>query len=419
VSWIVPIELSVRLPGIGGSTAPPVAQIAAPPMAAPAAAGVPEKVKPSTDYSDRGGYKPAFIEGFSVQLPALSLRMQKDAARNRQAEPGDDAFELKYHHFSVLVNKRRKLAFFTACNIDGTQSKAIDRRKGTVKALDPNSKELESLADAEASDTWYPDDRLSDEDYAGKELYEEQNVPGFPDKRSPDRTARLFQRGHLVRRIDPAWGRDSVALNAEADTFHFTNCTPQVGFFNMGSAGKLNIPHTGGGRLWRSIENHVLRNSAAERLRVCSFTGPVFGKDDPEWRPEVIDGFQVPLRFWKIAVWAEESELRSLAMLANQGPVLDAIGKLPEAITAEEAFQEIGKVKDFLSTITEIERLTGLDFGDAVRGGDIRAGTRPVEVSTADEIEAVIARGHSGSRRGRGSGRRPRKVPARSRSTKR
>jgi endonuclease G len=197
-----------------------------------------------------------------------------------------------------------------------------------------------------------------------------------------------------------------MALKAEADTFHFTNAAPQVGFFNMGSAGKLRIPHTGGGRLWRSVENHVLRNAAVERLRVCSFTGPAFSEDDPPWRTEVIEGFKVPLRFWKIVVWAENGGLRSLAMLADQKPVLDAIGELPEAATDEVAFDQVSRVKDFLSTIAEVERLTDPDFGEAVRDGDIRAGERSHEVSQPDEIEATLSKRGRGGTSGRASGRR-------------
>jgi endonuclease G len=404
VCWTIPVEVSVRLPGYG--PAPAAAPAAVPGQLPPADPGVAEKIKPSDDFSDRGGYKASFIEGFSVPLPELSAGQKRDAARNREAEAGDDPFELKYHHFSVVVNRKRKLAFFAACNIDGSQAKAVDRNKGTVSPLDPDSPELESLGDAEASETWFPDDRLREEDYAGQQLYEAQIVPGFPDPRSMGRTERMFQRGHMVRRIDPAWGRDTMALKAEADTFHFTNAAPQVGFFNMGSAGKLRIPHTGGGRLWRSVENHVLRNAAAERLRVCSFTGPVFGDDDPPWRTEVIEDFKVPLRFWKIAVWAENGGLRSLAMLADQKPVLDAIGELPEAATDEEAFDQVGRVKDFLSTIAEVERLTGLDFGAAVRGGDIRAGERSHEVSQPDEIEATLSTRGRGGTSGRASARR-------------
>ena len=39
---------------------------------------------------------------------------------------------LKYHHFSVVINRRRKLAFFTACIIDGERSKSIGRTSRIV-----------------------------------------------------------------------------------------------------------------------------------------------------------------------------------------------------------------------------------------------------------------------------------------------
>ena len=41
-----------------------------------------------------------------------------------------------------------------------------------------------------------------------------------------------LDRGHLVRRLDPAWG--PLAKAANDDTFHFTNCTPQHHDFNAG-----------------------------------------------------------------------------------------------------------------------------------------------------------------------------------------
>jgi endonuclease G len=80
---------------------------------------------------------------------------------------------------------------------------------------------------AEASEIWYDDPRLDPAEYAGKGIYDQQTVPGFPDPRSTGRLRRMFQRGHLVRRIDPAWGSDKQALAADADTFHWTNCSPR------------------------------------------------------------------------------------------------------------------------------------------------------------------------------------------------
>jgi endonuclease G len=79
------------------------------------------------------------------------------------------------------------------------------------------------------------------------------------------------------------------------------------------------------------------------------------------------------MRFWKIAVWGDTSGLHSIALLADQRPVLKV---MPEAIGAE-AFgdeEELARVSEFLSTVAEIESLSGLDFGDAVRDADILAG---------------------------------------------
>jgi endonuclease G len=75
----------------------------------------------------------------------------------------------------------------------------------------------------------------------GSDVYVKQVVPGFLDTKSMARTLRMFQREHLVRRMDPAWGTDKQALLADADTFHWTNCSPQVGFFNMGKAGLFEL----------------------------------------------------------------------------------------------------------------------------------------------------------------------------------
>jgi endonuclease G, mitochondrial len=371
VTWRIPLEISVRLPQAMNGTSDQITTASAtmPRSNIPVAEA---KIKPSKDYTTRSGYKPRFITGHVVDLPLLTDQLEQDAALNQKAEAGDDPHELKYHHFSIVMNKKKKFAFFTACNIDGSSAKKVDRKTGTVSVLEPDDPGLESIVvgnGAEASEKWYSDDRLLDGDYTNQTLYDRQQVPGFPDPTSSGRIARMLQRGHLVRRMDPAWGNDQQALLADADTFHFTNCVPQLGFFNMGTASKLNLPETGGGKLWRALENHVLRNAVVDKKRICSFTGPIFDKEDPSYR-----GIKVPLRFWKIVVWAENHDLRSLAMIADQAPVLEAIGGLPEAATDAEAFDELDKVRDFLSTVTEIESLTKLNFGDAVRHADIRAG---------------------------------------------
>jgi hypothetical protein len=91
-----------------------------------------------------------------------------------------------------------------------------------------------------------------------------------------------------------------------------------------------------GGLLWRALEDYALRNSVAEKMRVSCFTGPMF------------DRVQVQAGYWKIAAWAESGELRSIAMIADQRPVIWVWPEAPEGFTDED---EIAKVEDFVTTV--------------------------------------------------------------------
>lgn len=407
VSWTLPIEISIKAPPLSAEPAlPPPPAPATTPAALPVPGSGGEAKKPSDDYSDRGGYEPGFIPGYLVPLPTLSDAMQAQAAENLEAKANDDPYELRYHHFSAVVNEKRKLAFFTACNIDGRRSKYINRNDGTIEPLDPANTdhglmERLMLEGAEASEAWYRDRRLKIGAIAEQDVYGQQVVPGFPNTSSMGRTLRMFQRGHLVRRLDPAWGTNDAARLAEADTFHFVNCAPQVGFFNMGQAQAA--PGTGGGKLWRAVENIVLRNARTTRSRICSFTGPIFTNKDRKFRT-----IRVPGRFFKIAVWADDDGLHSLAMIADQRPVIDVWPEalisgeaLPESLPSE-AFQdpdELSRVDDFLTTVEAVEADTGLDFGDAVRAADIRSGSEAARPETLDEV--LLVRRSRNSRRSR------------------
>jgi len=382
-SWTIPVEVSVQIPQLAGAVGPASAPAVAAPARAPGATATAESER--DDYSDRDGYRPDFLEGFEIPLPELGPGIRDDAAPLIDPAPGAPPFELKYHHFSVVVNKRRKLAFFAACCIDGASAKSIRRSDKTVSDLsasDPGLREAIRALDEAEGDSWHRDPRIDRRHYSGDEIYESQKVPNFPTHGS-GRLRRMFQKGHLVRRLDPVWGEERIALLAELDTFHWTNAAPQVGFFNMGKADE-DQPGTGGGKLWRAAENYVLRNAVAENQRVISFTGPVFAEDDRPYRD-----IRIPARFFKVTVWVEDGALCSLALLVDQSQVFrewpEAIGTAEFALTASEAeaFQdadELDRVQDFLSTVEEVEALTELDFGDTVRSADIRAGSERHEV---------------------------------------
>lgn len=260
-----------------------------------------EAVSIDPDYSTRKGYNPDFLgTGNSrVPLPRLSDEMKAKAAVNQQAN-GNNKFVLPYHHFSVVVNKERRLAYFTAVNIDGNLSYRIKREP----------------------DKWFFDPRLDREEQTGNEVY--ANNP--------------LDRGHLVRRLDPAWGEDKqVAKTANDDTFHFTNCTPQHHDFNAGQT------------LWVGLEDYILDNADAQNLRVTVFTGPVLDDDDPEYR-----GIQLPRQYWKVVVMVrDDGKLSATAYLLSQSSLIHDV---------EEEFR-FGAYRTYQVTVGNIEELTGLDFG--------------------------------------------------------
>jgi endonuclease G len=278
-------------------------------------------------------------------MPDPKAEVKARLAQNTEAEPGENPLAFPYQHFSAYVDKTRGLPLVTACNIDGKKLKSINRKTGAVS--DAESIPVEPLP--EAREKWWVDPRITSDECGNDSLYTNQRVSS-----GPNRLGRIFHRGHMVRRLDPCWGTKARALRAEADTFHFTNCTPQVGKFNSGKA------------LWQGIENHVLDNAKTDDIRVTVFTGTVLDDNsDPPYRQEVFPGFKVPMQFWKIAVWVEDGVLSALGMIADQ---TESLPELPERM---EALDDDEGVRDFVTTVIEIEGLTGLNFGPDVRNADL------------------------------------------------
>lgn len=243
-------------------------------------------------YANSNGYDPNFL-GVLIPLPTLE---------NIPEEIKSD--ELKYTHFSIVMNKNRRLAFFTAVNIDGEKSFTL-RRGG---------------------DAWYFDPRIDKKYQSGPELYDRNDL----------------DRGHLIRRLDPVWGES--AEEANEDTFHFTNCSPQHKKLNQIT--------------WLQLEDYILQNAKKYNFKVCVFTGPVFRNDDMLYRGK----FQIPVEFWKIAVMIKDNtEISATAYLQTQKNLIEDL---------EFAY---GQYKTYQVPITKIEALTGLNFGE-LRNNDPLAG---------------------------------------------
>lgn len=371
VTWRVPIDISVTIGDgpdatnqfkVSPNDEPPRPVFDAAPTGPVSKAG-PEKVRPAKNYRKRDGYRPEFLPGYRVEMPELGEANSDFAARNILAGADDDPHELKYTHFSVKLNGRRRLAFFTATNIDGEHWKSVNRDTGEVTAKTRGDDD--ENAGSEGRETWYEDPRVDDGLETNDDLYLHQRIDG----RNPGQL-RIFERGHLTRRQDPAWGSDEAALAADADTFHFTNCAPQIGFFNEGKSKRQEEARRGigasGALHWRALEDYVLENAKAQDRLVTVFTGPVLNDaEDIPWRTELFEDFKVPREFWKVVVRVENDTLLATALCADQSPLID---QLPEARST--GFSDLSKVRKYQISIPDLETKTGLDFGADVRGAD-------------------------------------------------
>jgi endonuclease G, mitochondrial len=68
------------------------------------------------NYADRKGYDSGFLAGFDVPLPRPTKPSQLAAL-------ADGSHVIPYHHFSIVMDKRRRLPVFTASNLDFSSAK--------------------------------------------------------------------------------------------------------------------------------------------------------------------------------------------------------------------------------------------------------------------------------------------------------
>lgn len=299
--------------------------------------GLLEKVEPDPndpEYENRPGYDPKFL-GFKVPLPKLT-NVSRPKAFSLPGLSGNSQYELKYHHYSILFNKDRKLAFAAGVNYDPTAPVQFQRQ---------------------GSDKWFYDPRVQPEEelQAGEDLY-----VGNP-----------LDRGHLVRRADAAWGEtEEEAKLANDDTFHFTNCSPQHEITNQGKLDKA----PPGLKLWGKLEDHVARQGKKNKRRLSVFNGPVFRSTDRKYR-----GVKLPKEFWKVVVFANDADNpAAAAFVLTQKELIQGL---------EEEFQ-VDEFKTVQVRIKDLESKTDLDFGP-FRGWDVLE-KEGAEESFTGEFPAVV-----------------------------
>jgi endonuclease G len=328
----VPLEITIRLGAAAQSTASVAAGTAAV-ARAKKLAPMAEALHIDQNYGSRSGYNSQFIPGIEIALPMPDAKLAKQIAPLNADQPAADNGELKYEHFSLKLNKSKRIAIFTATNIDGKTYLAVDRNTGTV-------------SDDAEGDKWFIDPRIDGAFYLNQSFY-----GGWSD---------YFDRGHLTRRTDPTWGTPEESERANADTFHFTNCSPQHFRFNESA------------KYWQGAERYVLENgvlSTDSKGRIAVFQGPIFNNQIDL----MADDVQIPSSFFKVIVWKGQGGLKSVGLIVDQLPLLSETRK---KMGAPQSLPSVN-VSQWRVSISSIEKKTGLSFGPAVKGADTIGATQP------------------------------------------
>jgi len=264
----------------------------------------------AADYKDRTGYDASFL-GEPVSLPTPTGPHANDVLYYSGPD-GQKTGNLPYTHFSVVMSQSRKLCFYAAVNIDGKQAKKLPR-KGKA-------------------DAWTFDPRIEKTMQCGKTVYKQKKV-----KRGRKTVTYGLDLGHMVRRLDPVWGRPYKLAND--DTFHYTNACPQHKDLNRKVWGKLEK---------YILEKHVLAKGEDSVPKATVFTGPVLKAGDPLYR-----GVKLPQEYWKVVVMIhpDTGRLHATAYILSQADMVTGF---------EFAF---GEYEAYQIPLARLERLTNLDFG--------------------------------------------------------
>lgn len=276
------LELDSRALTAVGAAVPPGGPLAPAPVLAPVVettSGAAESLKEpiiDRDYAPRKGFDEKFL-GISTPLPTI-----KDA--KLIAPMLDGRKVIPYEHFSLVLHKTRRLAIYTASNVDGSfaATRPEPNRKYTRR-------DLTGLDDRD-QEKWVLDPRVDAAYQVPDSFY------------SNDKGA--FDKGHIVRREDVCFGTSFAQIQrANGDTFHVTNCSPQQGNYNRSALGGL----------WGSLENFI--GAQADTERFCLFSGPILSPADKRFKGTTV---QIPRRFWKVVCAVKNKKLQVFAFVLEQ-----------------------------------------------------------------------------------------------------
>jgi endonuclease G len=291
------------------------------------------KIRFDENYSNRRGYSETFLQGFRVPRPKVIQPRQKELYK-----PFGSSLPLilKYHNYSLVMNKKRRFQMWSAVNVDYAET-VRDTRDRDDFGNDSNA--------------WRTDKRLPVRyQVTGEEFYD---------------PATRVDKGHMVRRDDNCWAKHADPLGIEyanSDSFHYTNCLPQHELFNRDMFGVKG--------LWGVLENEIKKQLTVANdprrdfgQKASILAGPVLDNEkDPEYNE-----IQYPLEFWKVfAIVSETDGNLVYGFLLSQKDKVDEFGLEVEALPRFNA-----TVKALQVSLREIEEKSGIIFDDSLHDFDV------------------------------------------------
>ncbi len=362
---LVPVEIGIKV-GITeskpASTAEPAPDLTSSPRVQPTR--IEAVIIDQGNYNKRNGFNPKFLgAALMVKLPEVTAPAQTKFGKPLVVS---GSTQIKYWNYSVVMNPSRKLAYFSAANVD--------------------SSKFRGARDA-AGDTWYRDTRVDKIDKAfqlGREFYKKQS------EFEADRTTNPFDQGHLTARNHLQWGADDDEAKRNGDdSYHYTNCAPQHWQFNQNNKAS---------GLWFRLEESAI-STLSRGSRLCLINGPIFDSplciagSDGMLRlnlggKRVKDGtfgdIKIPKLFFKVIAYAKDNKLRAKAFVVTQEDLLATIDRYYPAEKAAVLSDQ--EVRLYQVKIADLEKVTGLKFG-SLSQCDVPAGEESVSLAQGTPIE--------------------------------
>ena len=246
----------------------------------------------------RKGYDPDFL-GIPISLPTPGLEIEDDVLEITNL---DSSPIVNYNHYSVMMSRSNKQAFFSAANLNRAKRKSVSDRK------------------------WFVDSRVGRDNQITNTFYKNN----------------VWDRGHLTRRTAVTWG-DSIkdVRDASNDSCTYTNSVMQHKNFNQDE--------------WRLVEHLSDDTQHVKDQKLSIFTGPVFTQTD-RWytRRSTNEKVRIPSGFWKLIAYihAQTQKLivQGFIFFQDDEAMLDNKGR------------KFLNVREYQITTTEIEMFSGLQF---------------------------------------------------------